>query len=100
MAYTLDGRHTGRESDRDFYVAINAWQDPLDFHIPAAPSGREWRRVIDTSLPSPQDIVGFDAGPRVPAGAVYPVASRSMVVLQFISRLWGKRRLSGVLLDY
>jgi isoamylase len=81
VAYSLDGQQTGREPDRDFYVAINAWQDHLDFHIPRSPSGRSWHRAIDTVLPSPKDIVGLDEGPLVPAGGSYPVAGRSVLVL-------------------
>jgi len=81
LAYALDGRHTGREEDRDFYVAINAWQEPIDFRIPISPSGRRWRRVIDTNLPSPRDIVELDDGPLVPNGGKYPVAMRSLLVL-------------------
>jgi glycogen operon protein len=81
VAYCLDGRQTGREPDRDIYVAINAWQDPLDFRVPPAPNRRPWRRVLDTVLPSPRDIVGPEEGPVVPADSRYPVAGRSVVVL-------------------
>src|SRR5262249_60219931 len=65
LAMALDGSQTGREPDRDFYVACNAWIDPLQFRIPRSPSGKAWRRTIDTALPSPLDIVGLDEGPRV-----------------------------------
>jgi glycogen operon protein len=81
LAFSLDGSLTGREPDRDFYIACNAWRDGIDFRIPAAPSGRPWRRAIDTALPSPLDIVGLDEGPRVPALSIYPVAAHSMLVL-------------------
>jgi glycogen operon protein len=81
LAFTLDGSLTGREPDRDFYVAFNAWREALPFRLPPAPSGRPWRRVIDTALAPPLDIVGPDEGPLVTAGAAYPVASHSAVVL-------------------
>jgi glycogen operon protein len=81
LAYTLNGGQTGREPDRDFYVACNAWCEALPFRVPCSPSGRAWRRVVDTALASPQDIVGLDQGPLVPAHAVYPVAPYSLVVL-------------------
>ena len=58
----LDGSQTGREPDRDFYVACNAWQEPLPFRVPPSPSGRPWRRVVDTALASPLDIVGAGRG--------------------------------------
>jgi glycogen operon protein len=84
LAYCLDGRQTGRPEeppDRDFYVAMNAWQERVDFRIPHSPSGRPWRRLIDTVLPSPRDIVELDAGPPVPEQGSYPVAGRSLLVL-------------------
>jgi glycogen operon protein len=81
LAFALDGRRTGREPDRDLYVAFNAWIDPLPFKVPVAPQGRPWRRVIDTALASPLDIVGLDEGPQVPVHSVYAVAAHSAVVL-------------------
>ena len=81
VAYALDGRHTDREPDRDIYVAINAWQDPIAFLIPKSPSGRPWRRIIDTSLPPPRDIVELEEALIVPDGGRYPVTARSLLVL-------------------
>ena len=77
---TLDGRRTGWESDRDFYVAFNAWERPLTFTVPPAPSGGIWRRVVDTSLPSPQDILPGLTGPEVAAWRGYRVGPFSLVV--------------------
>jgi glycogen operon protein len=81
LAVVLDGSRTGRERDRDIYMAFNAWQGPLAFSIPPAPQGRTWRRVIDTALPSPQDIVGLDEGPEIHVGSRYTMASFSTLVL-------------------
>jgi isoamylase len=83
LALALDGRRTDRPGviDRDMYVAFNAWREPLGFRIPAAPSGRPWRRAVDTSLPAPDDIFEADRGPRVPVLEVYPVRAYSMIVL-------------------
>jgi glycogen operon protein len=81
LALALDGRQTGREPDRDFYMAFNAWQEALPFVVAPAPQGRPWRRVIDTALAPPLDVVGLDQGPLVPAGSVYPVAPFALVVL-------------------
>ncbi len=81
LAFVLDGSLTEREPDRDFYVACNAWSGPLLFHIPPSPCGRTWRRVVDTALASPLDIVAEDAGPQVPGGTAYAVAPHSLVVL-------------------
>ena len=60
---------------------MNAWQEPLEFPIPAAPSGRPWRRAVDTALPSPDDIVGLDEGPVVPVLQPYRVEAHSLIVL-------------------
>ena len=38
LAFCLDGTQTGREPDRDFYVACNAWIDPIAFRIPRSPN--------------------------------------------------------------
>jgi glycogen operon protein len=81
LAFALDGTQTGREPDRDIYVACNAWINPLDFRIPHSPTGRQWRRVIDTSLASPKDIVELDEGAPVPFERSYKVEAHSMIVL-------------------
>jgi glycogen operon protein len=83
LAFALDGRRCDRPGyvDRDFYVAMNAWSEDLHFQIPAAPSGRRWRRVVDTALPSPDDFTDVDAGPEVEVMSTYPVRARSMIVL-------------------
>jgi len=82
IAYALDGRRSDRdELDRDFYVAMNASADPRTFVIPASPSGRPWRRSVDTALPSPDDAAGPDAGPRVAVAQAYRAESRSMIIL-------------------
>ena len=44
---------------------MNAYSGPLTFQIPASPSGRPWRRAVDTALPSPDDALGLDEGPQV-----------------------------------
>jgi len=87
LAFTLDGRFTSREHDpdyhidADFYVAMNAYWEPLEFRIPPSPTRRPWRRRIDTSLPSPEDIVGEGEGPVVAAGEVYTLPPHSTLVL-------------------
>lgn len=81
----LDGTDATRP-DRDFYLAFNAWREVLSFRIPATPSGLPWRRVVDTALASPLDIVGLDEGPQVNSGESYLVAPFSMIVLISESR--------------
>jgi glycogen operon protein len=81
LAFAIDGRLSGRGPDRDFYVACNSWNDTLPFRIPLSPSGRHWRRLIDTALASPNDIVPEDTGPEVPPATVYALAAHSLLVL-------------------
>jgi glycogen operon protein len=83
LACALDGRRSDRPGvvDRDFYMAMNAYWEPLTFRIPAAPSGRPWRRAVDTALASPEDAVGLDEGPPVGVLQPYHVEARSMIIL-------------------
>jgi glycogen operon protein len=81
LALALDGSRTGREPDQDFYLAFNAWRESVSFRVPPPPQGRPWRRVIDTALSSPLDIVGADEGPHVAVGTPYAVAPHALVVL-------------------
>jgi glycogen operon protein len=81
LAFSLDGSLTGREPDRDFYVALSAWREPLSFHIPPSASRRPWRRVVDTALAAPLDIVPVEQGPVIPAGSAYVLAPYSVLVL-------------------
>jgi len=81
LALTMDGSRTGRDPDRDFYLAFNAWRDVVKFRIPPSPRGKRWRRVIDTALASPMDIVGPDEGPEVAVASQYVVEAHSLIVL-------------------
>jgi glycogen operon protein len=76
LAYALRGARYG---EGDLYVMINGWWEPVRFHIQAGTAG-DWRRVVDTSLPSPQDVTEPGQWPAV-AGLDYQVAPRSVVVL-------------------
>jgi glycogen operon protein len=60
----------------------NAWEEALEFELPAVcdhPEGL-WRRWIDTSLDSPNDIVSWDASEPV-SERKYRAAAHSVVVL-------------------
>jgi isoamylase len=64
------------------HVMFNAYWEALDFELPLAPSTAPggWRRWIDTSLESPDDIVeAATASPLL--GTQYRVAPRSVVAL-------------------
>lgn len=68
-------------SQLDMYIhlILNAYWEPLDFELPPLPN-HTWRRWIDTSLPSPNDIVPWDeAAPISPN--IYRATDRSVVLL-------------------
>jgi len=64
------------------HFALSAYQDPLDFELPELPEWATsgWRRIVDTSLESPDDITLPPDAPRVD-GPSYRVHGRSVVVL-------------------
>ena len=64
------------------YLIMNAYREPLDFELPpvVAGTGNSWRRWIDTSQQSPEDIMAWHEAPAVPGGA-YRAGPRSVIVL-------------------
>jgi len=64
------------------HLIANAYWKPLDFELPRANSSVRdpWRRWIDTSLDSPNDIVHWHDAASV-SGYTYHVGPRSVVVL-------------------
>jgi glycogen operon protein len=77
LAYFLDGASIG---DDDLYVMINGHWEDQNFTVQTGQSS-EWRRVVDTARPSPEDIVEPGEEPRLES-ASYPVRARSVVVLR------------------
>ena len=65
-----------------FYLILNAYWEELEFALPQTGERSEdtWRRWIDTSLKSPDDIVEWQDAPEV-SGGTYRAVSRSVVVL-------------------
>jgi glycogen operon protein len=61
---------------------LNAYWEPLRFQLPGASlvTAGAWRRWIDTSLPSPDDIVDWEHAPEL-ADASYLVQPRSIAFL-------------------
>src|SRR5271165_2035160 len=83
LAFALDGRCSDRQGfiDSDIYVAMNSGWTRLDFRIPASPSGRPWRRVVDTALSPPEYFLEVDQGPQISSWHTYCVQERSMIIL-------------------
>ena len=74
LAFCLHGASQG---DDDLYVMINGYWEDLEFQVQdSAP--HEWTRIVDTSLPSPDDF--SDAGQPLTKSS-YLLAPRSVVVL-------------------
>ena len=72
---------TSLDGEVRWHAMVNAWWEPLTFQLPPADGGQEcWRRWIDTSRPSPEDIVPPEAAPPV-EGAQWTVSGRSLTVL-------------------
>jgi glycogen operon protein len=77
LAYLLRGAKLG---DSDLYVMINAFWEDVAFTIQEGRAD-EWRRVVDTSLASPEDIA--EKGEGYPVSSLrYPAKARSIVVLE------------------
>jgi glycogen operon protein len=77
LAYCLVGERFG---EGDLYVMINAYWEPVRFHIQEGNAG-DWKRVVDTSRGSPQDIA--EPGGEWPVESLdYEVAPRSVVLLE------------------
>ena len=72
---------TAEDSDgtANLHVMFNMYWDGIEFEIPEVP-GLSWYRVIDTSLPSPNDIVTPEQQIAID-GNSYVVTGRSIVVL-------------------
>jgi isoamylase len=71
-----------RKEELLLHLILNAYWEPLDFELPqpGKGDGNPWRRWIDTTLDSPQDIVPWQTAPSVP-GFSYRAGPRSVVVL-------------------
>ena len=64
------------------YFIFNSYWEPLEFELPPTAMEQKcsWRRWIDTSLDSPEDIVPWQEAPMV-SDVSYRAAPRSAVVL-------------------
>jgi isoamylase len=69
--------HGASQADNDIYVMINAYWEELQFQIQEGPA-RDWVRVVDTGVPSPND---FSEHGLPLQQSIYKVAPRSIVVL-------------------
>jgi glycogen operon protein len=73
-------RSAPETQDREIYAAFNAWSKPLAFALPRLPTATPWRRVVDTALASPEDIVDELSAPTVETDT-YLVKPHAAIVL-------------------
>jgi glycogen operon protein len=71
--------HGGLWQDRDIYVMINAYWEDLNFRVQEG-DAPEWIRIVDTSIPSPRDLLEPGSEEFLPS-LDYHVKARSIVVL-------------------
>jgi len=71
-----------RQEKLEVHLILNAYWESLDFELPQQNGGGplQWRRWIDTSLDSPNDICAWQESPAI-ASTRYPAGPRSMAVL-------------------
>jgi isoamylase len=70
-----------RRAGMGLHLILNAYWEHLDFELPHEAIGEPWRRWIDTSLDTPEDIVDWTIAPALPDQRAYHVGPRSVVVL-------------------
>ncbi len=64
-----------------FHIMLSSYWGPLEFELPPTGSARgSWRRLIDTSLESPDDFCAWNLAPRI-AGDEYQLQSYSVAIL-------------------
>ncbi len=59
-SHSLAATAVSLTGSRVFHLICNAYWEPLSFQLPQLPDNSvgEWRRLLDTALPSPMDICG------------------------------------------
>jgi isoamylase len=67
--------------DDDIYLIANAHWETHVFELPRLPSGRSWRRFVDTEREPPEDVAEPGKEPALRAQRSYTVGPRSTVVL-------------------
>lgn len=91
LAFLLPCGDDGLEQD-DFFVMINGHrEDGVVFTVPAGSKGNEyldWRKIIDTSMPAPDDLVPYKDASGVSGRQQVP--AQTVVVLQASNGLKNK----------
>jgi isoamylase len=77
LAFHLHGRH----SHPDLYVIFNAHWESQRFNLPWHNGSWRWKRLVDTNLPSPDDIVEEQDAVELRPADHYIMSPRSAVIL-------------------
>jgi glycogen operon protein len=77
LAFQIHGRH----GKADLYVLFNAHWEWQKFALPPCRSPWQWRRLVDTNLPAPEDIVEEKDAVAIRPADHYVAAPRSAVIL-------------------
>jgi glycogen operon protein len=88
LALRMDGSQAEILADRDdndFFIMFNGEGETVNFRVCESLEGRTWVRVVDTGLPSPEDILAPGAEKPLDNPNWYRLRARSMAVL--ISRM-------------
>jgi isoamylase len=72
-------QHFEDGSREDLHFVAHAYWEDRDFELPDI-GDRKWRRLVDTALPSPNDIAEEGAEFLLSSQSSYPVKSRSVVI--------------------
>ena len=78
LCFTLVG--AAADGEPDFFVIFNSYPHESTVAVPAPTNGGRWRRIIDTALVTPEDIVAEAKAPLLKAPTVI-VATMAAVVL-------------------
>ena len=82
LAFLIAGEMRDFGPEGDFiYAVFNMWHEPLTFTLPKLPSGMRWRRVIDTSLSSPDNFLEPGSEDLLADQLSLTLQDRSVVVL-------------------
>ena len=68
------------QAGENLYIIFNAYWKPLSFELPQLEQGKSWKRIVDTSLLSPDDFCCLEVAP-VLKNSSYQAQARSSVVL-------------------
>jgi len=81
LACSLGGGDASQEGPyRDFYLVFNARPEAVYFVAPKRAEKRAWKKIVDTSMPSPRDIL-LEGIEDVPSAGNHRAGPRSFILL-------------------